>query len=123
MKNKIKVLIVGAELNPLAKAGGLADVMGSLPIALKKENINIAALIPFHEIIYKQKLVKKKKTFDFQVTFGNTKNLVHVWESYIPNIKIKLYLLENNKFLSQGGIYKNNKVWDPRIKKTAQEGR
>ena len=34
MKKRLKVLFVSAEVSPYAKTGGLADVAGSLPIAL-----------------------------------------------------------------------------------------
>ena len=33
-KDKIKILIAGAECTPFAKTGGLADVIGTLPKAL-----------------------------------------------------------------------------------------
>jgi len=36
MRGNIKILMVAAEVHPFAKTGGLADVSGSLPPALKK---------------------------------------------------------------------------------------
>ena len=35
----MKVLYVASEVVPFAKTGGLADVAGSLPQALKEENV------------------------------------------------------------------------------------
>lgn len=42
----MKVLFVASEAYPLIKTGGLADVAGTLPIALKKNNIDVRVLLP-----------------------------------------------------------------------------
>jgi starch synthase len=42
----VRVLSVAAELYPLIKTGGLADVTGALPIALKAEGIEVRTVVP-----------------------------------------------------------------------------
>jgi starch synthase len=42
----IKVLLVASEAAPFAKTGGLADVVGALPVALKAFDCEVAVLIP-----------------------------------------------------------------------------
>ena len=44
----MRVLFVSYEVYPLAKVGGLADVAGSLPKALKELGLDIDVLMPFH---------------------------------------------------------------------------
>ena len=49
-----KILFVGAEVMPLAATGGLGDVLGSLPAALKKEyqdDIDIRVVMPLYDAI------------------------------------------------------------------------
>jgi starch synthase len=41
-----RVLSVASEIYPIIKTGGLADVVGALPIALARENIEVSTLIP-----------------------------------------------------------------------------
>src|SRR3989442_1277728 len=41
-----KVLMVASEAAPFAKTGGLADVLGSLPAALREFEIETAVLLP-----------------------------------------------------------------------------
>ena len=42
----VRVLSVAAEIYPLTKTGGLADVTGALPIALKPEGIEVRTVVP-----------------------------------------------------------------------------
>ena len=42
----MRVLFVSAEVYPLAKAGGLADVSAALPVALRAIGIDVRVLVP-----------------------------------------------------------------------------
>src|SRR5262245_48573943 len=42
----IKVLAVASEIYPLVKTGGLADVVGALPLALRRHGIETTTLVP-----------------------------------------------------------------------------
>jgi starch synthase len=42
----VKVLAVASEIYPLIKTGGLADVAGALPAALKPEGIEVRTIVP-----------------------------------------------------------------------------
>ncbi|MGQ9888644.1 MAG: glycogen synthase [Aggregatilineales bacterium] len=44
----MNVLFVSAEAAPFAKTGGLADVVGSLPAALRAQGVDARVLIPFY---------------------------------------------------------------------------
>ena len=59
-KKKLKVLMTAAEIAPFAKAGGLADVVGSLPPALKKINTDVRLIMPKYGAIDAKKYNLKK---------------------------------------------------------------
>ena len=42
----MKVLFVSPEVAPIARAGGLGDVVGALPIALQRLGIDVRILCP-----------------------------------------------------------------------------
>jgi hypothetical protein len=42
----IKVLSVASEIYPLVKTGGLADVVGALPLALRRHGVETVTLVP-----------------------------------------------------------------------------
>jgi starch synthase len=46
MPDALKVLSVASELFPLVKTGGLADVAGALPAALKPQGVTMLSLVP-----------------------------------------------------------------------------
>jgi len=43
---RLRVLSVASEAYPLIKTGGLADVVGALPLALAREDIAVRTLLP-----------------------------------------------------------------------------
>ena len=51
MEKGLKVLLVASESAPFVKSGGLGDVVGSLPKALQKKNVDVRVVIPRHRVI------------------------------------------------------------------------
>ena len=92
--NQLKILIAAAEITPLAKVGGLGDVVGALPKALSKLNLDARIIIPFYGIIdknkYRIKLIKQNiKTGDATI---------NLWQTNLPNSTVPVYLIEHNFF-------------------------
>ena len=48
-----KILFVGSEAIPFAATGGLADVLGSLPAALMREDpeLDVRVVIPMYQVV------------------------------------------------------------------------
>ena len=44
--SKLKLLLAASEVVPFAKTGGLADVAGSLPIALEEMGVDVRVIMP-----------------------------------------------------------------------------
>jgi len=47
----MKILFISPEAVPFAKTGGLADVAGALPVALKKLGVDVRVVLPFYQTI------------------------------------------------------------------------
>lgn len=107
MNNQIKVLFVAGELTPMAKVGGLADVVGSLPKALKKLEVDVKIVIPKYGIIDEKKYLLKKIASDIKIPFYDQEELVNIYSTFLPDTQnqVEVFLIENLKYLSKGGIY------------------
>ena len=49
----LRVVSVASEIYPVIKTGGLADVAGALPMALKAEGIEMRSLVPGYPAVMK----------------------------------------------------------------------
>ncbi len=67
--SELKVLSVASEIFPLIKTGGLADVVGALPAALARENVEIRTLVPGYPGVM-AKLAGAQPTHTYDELFG-----------------------------------------------------
>lgn len=65
----LKVLSVASEIFPIVKTGGLADVAGALPSALKHESVEMRTLVPAYPAV-KEKLVDVTTAREYKFLFG-----------------------------------------------------
>ena len=102
-----KVVMVAAECVPFAKVGGLADVIGALPLALEKVGVEVTVVIPRYGAIDLQKF-----GFEPQLSPGHGRVFVgfesipyDVFRGKIPNSSVEVFLLGNDRFFDRPGIY------------------
>lgn len=84
MRKSIKVLFCSSEVLPFVKTGGLADVSGSLPLALEKLGVNIIITMPKYKGIDKNTTILGKN--------------------------IKVYFIENDAYFLRDGLYGNKNI-------------
>lgn len=102
---KLKILIIAAELTPLAKVGGLADVIGALPKALKKLNQDVRIIIPKYGIINEKKYKLKKIKSKIKIPFEGDFELVDIYKTNLPDSTVPIYLIDHQKYLGNNGVY------------------
>lgn len=112
-----KVLFVAAEMTPLAKTGGLGDVIGALPKALKLYTESVTVALPFHSVIPRNQLHNLKKIDTVIVQVAGSATPVSVWQA--TSGQINLLLFKQTDFLSRGAIYDGQSVFNPLTGKLA----
>jgi starch synthase len=101
----LKVLFVSSEAVPFAKTGGLADVSGALPKALKGIGVDVRLVLPFYRMAREQKFKYQLLSEDLEVTLGNqslkgdVKGLLD-WENDFP-----VYLIAKEEFYDRSNLY------------------
>ncbi len=115
---QFKTLYLASEVAPFAKAGGLADVTGALPKALKSLNQEIRIMIPKYKFINERKYVLREviRLREIPVTLNGKTEIANVKSAFLPDSKVQIYFIEIGNFFSRPGIYK-----DPKTKKEYED--
>jgi starch synthase len=92
----MKILFVSSEVVPFAKTGGLGDVAGALPKALKELGHDIRVFMPRYKSISPRKLGLKKIADE-------------IYEGKIPASDVTIYFFENKDYFGgRDGLYQEN---------------
>ncbi len=102
------ILFIASEMTPFIKTGGLGDVVGSLPKALRDRGVNVKVILPLYSKIDYAKYNLQKVMDGNCVNMGNCSEFFSVHHSgYIPGVDV--FFLEFNKYFERSGIY--NDPW------------
>lgn len=103
-----RILFASSEAAPLIKTGGLADISGSLPAALKSLRQAVRLIIPaYPEAICNAERVKKVSTLQIGA------HTVQLLEGRIPDSKVVVWLVDSPAHFSRnGGPYTDNSGHD-----------
>src|SRR3989338_440248 len=114
------VLFAAAEMTPLAKAGGLGDVIGALPKKLQPLVNQLTIALPFYDIIPRHQLKNVRHIGHVTVRLRQQRLIVTIWKAEVVGSHLSLLLFKQADYLSQGKIYEG-KVTDPLTKQPCQK--
>ena len=99
----MKVLFAASEAAPFAKSGGLGDVIGSLPAALKQQDIDVRVMVPKYGDIPEKYKKKMKHINSFKVSVAWREKYCGI-EEYIFN-GVTFYFIDNEFYFKRSGLY------------------
>lgn len=109
MNKQLKIAFVASEVVPFAKTGGLADVAGALPKALKKRGHDVIVIMPRYYKIDPSKLNKLEAPLG--VPMGAMGELwAAVYTTTIPNSDVPIYFIDYEKYFGRNGLYEENNI-------------
>jgi len=95
----LKILLLSAEVAPFAKAGGLADVCGSLPKALAALGHDVRVVMPAYQpvelALRNGEYGLRAHPVTLQVPLGNLKLPAGVFEACLPGSNVPVYFIAN----------------------------
>jgi starch synthase len=103
MPPKPSVLFVASECAHFVKAGGLGDVVASLPVALRALGHDARVVIPRYDVIATDALWRHEGPLG--VPLGSGEAWAAVLEAVIPGTDVPVYLLDHQGFFGRGYLY------------------
>lgn len=99
----MKILLVAAEVAPFCKTGGLGDVIGSLPLALQEEKLDVAVILPLYQDIPVHYREDMEQVADLTIPLG--------WRNQHCEVKrllyrgVTFYFVQNEYYFARKGLY------------------
>ena len=90
----MRILFVGAEAAPIAKVGGMGDVISSLPKILRQLGHDVRIFIPYYGFLNDKLDIPKEPTWWGYAMFND----FAVYESVLPGTDVPLYLFGHPAF-------------------------
>jgi len=112
MSQTINILFLAAEAEPFVKVGGLGDVAGTLPRALRSLSndeikIDIRLVLPMHSVIQDESL---KPIGIYSIPRGDLEIQVEAFESSLGGVPV--YFINGDPIRASGSVYSSNKKLD-----------
>ncbi len=96
--------MVASECAPYAKTGGLADVVGALPCALKEMGHEVIVVTPKYLCVEQSAVPRKRFFHNMCVWMGNTEEWCAVDVTMLKGV-VPVFFIENDKFFHRDGLY------------------
>ena len=96
----MKILFASSEAHPLIKTGGLADVAGSLPRAIRHLHHDIRVVIPAYQSVLKQ---AEKFTLVAHLELEGVKQPVRILCGRLPGSTVTVYLVDSPEHFDRPG--------------------
>ena len=101
---KKKILFAASECLPFAKTGGLADVVGSLPVELAKNGNEVAVVLPLYQTVIDNFFNELERIGQVRVQSGW---LIYQPATYYRCVKngVTYYFIEHQGYFERPGLY------------------
>ena len=106
---EMKILFLSPEAVPFAKSGGLADVAGSLPLALKRLGMDVRLIIPYYQSVKEGKFDNQLLIKNLEVPMGDEHLECDVREGTTEGGDLPVYFVEREDLYERHGLYGNEK--------------
>lgn len=99
----MRVVLVSPECAPLAKVGGLADVAGALPLALREAGAEVSVILPLYRLVDRKKYRLTDTGKRVRLWMDGAFREGTVWRHRRKGVPF--YLIESADYFDREGVY------------------
>jgi starch synthase len=99
----MKVLFVTSECAPFAKTGGLGEVIGALPKALRRHGVDVRVIMPLYAGMPWQHFEPLEGILSVPMWFGTAHARVRLGR--LPRSEVPVYFLEHHRYFDRPHLY------------------
>ena len=99
----MKILFASSEAVPFAVSGGLAEVAGALPKALRAKGEDVRVILPLYGSVTEEQRAEMKYLLNFDVAVAWRRQYCGVFEAKVGDVTY--YLLDNEYYFKRSGLY------------------
>ena len=103
----MRILFVATEAVPVAKVGGMGDVVGALPKVLREMGHDVRIFLPYYGFLIDKMKVPKEPIWKGTAMFQD----FEVYEATLPGTDIPLYLFGHPAFAPRRVYYGEDEDW------------
>ncbi|MDR1638120.1 MAG: glycogen synthase GlgA [Clostridiales bacterium] len=104
MKEPLKILLVASEVTPYAKSGGLGDVAGSLPQALKSLGADVRVVFPKYKTADESSMKNLRYVDSFTVNLSWRRQSASIFQ-FDGDGDVPMYTIQNDYYFNRDGFY------------------
>jgi len=99
----MRIVFIASEGAPFVKSGGLADVIGSLPKALRRQGADVRVILPKHHLIPEAYRARMTFLCSFTVRLGWRNQYCGIYE--LVHEGVPFYFIDNEYYFKRERIY------------------
>ncbi|MEY3869962.1 MAG: glycogen synthase GlgA [Microcoleaceae cyanobacterium] len=103
----MRILFVAAEASPLAKVGGMGDVVGALPKVLRQMGHDVRVFMPFYGFLPDKIKIPETPVWEGTAMFQE----FSIYETTLPNSDVPLYLFGHPSFVPRRIYFGEDEDW------------
>src|SRR5438093_603611 len=101
----MRILMAATEMAPLARTGGLGDVLETLPAELERRGHEVSVILPFYRAIRENRALKIKRTgVEMTVQVGPRRIETEILETCAPN-NTQIFLVRRDEYFDRSEMY------------------
>jgi len=101
---RLKILFASSEVVPFAKTGGLADVSGALPRAIKAQGHDVRVIMPKYRTANSQRFGFKSLDRSLAIPLGGGVHIVYILEAELEG-SLPVYFIDYKPYFDREELY------------------